>query len=562
MGETLKMKRKKSIALLCATLLGIIIFCILCVPAEVRPVFYVYNQNNQEKIQIYDAGDGNNYVFLPAYADIEQMTVSVPQHSQMMLNNVRIDNEMSCRNLALETPYELKVGNETVKLWFYQSKNIPALHIDTETGSMDKIHEDKRYEEAVSVSLYTAEGKLDFAQSTALLTGRGNTTWTYNKRPYTLKLLDDGNLLNMGNAKKWVLLANAADQSHLNNKLVFDLAKRVGMEWSPEGEYVDVYFNGEYHGLYLLAEKVEISSDRLDIKPNEGEFLCEMTSGEVEAAKLIRTKNGRNCELHNQEMVSAEQMKGMASLVDELESVILSDADLTTVDLLDLDSWACRYIIDEIAANVDSDRDSSYFYFADGKFHAGPVWDYDKGFGNCQQSRNPWSFVANNYKRSAYSVLPYYHALYHNQSFQKRVREIFHEQFLPVLEEQMNDAIDKLVEEIQAAERMDNLRWENQTPHEQSSALIRTNPETVKSYINARVDFLKSAWIDGKEYCTVQFDMKNGWEYVNYAVEKELCLSVSDENINSVDWINTATGEQFDFKQPITEDLVLTKSEE
>lgn len=562
MGETLKMKRKKSIALLCAALLGIIIFGSLCASAEVRPVFYIYNQNNQEKIQVYDAGDGNNYVFLPAYADIEQMTVSAPKHSEVMLNNVRIGQEMPCHDLALETPYELKIGDETVTLWFYQSQNIPALHIDTETGSMKKLLEDKEYEEAVSISLYTAEGKLDFEHSTALLTGRGNTTWTYNKRPYTLKLLDDGNLLNMGNAKKWVLLANAADQSHLNNKLIFDLAKRVGMEWSPEGEYVDVYFNGEYHGLYLLAEKVEIGSDRLDIQTDEGEFLCEMTSGKVEAEKLIKTSSGRNCEVHNQEMLSTEQMKGMASLVDELERVILSDEDLTKIDLIDLDSWVCRYIIDEIAANVDSDRDSSYFYFADGQFHAGPVWDYDKGFGNCQQSRNPWSFVANNYKRSEYSILTYYHALYQNQSFQKRVREIFNERFLPVLEGQINDTIDKLTEQIQAAERMDHLRWENQTPLEQSSALIRTNPETVKSYINERVEFLKSAWIDGKEYCTVQFDMKNGWEYVNYAVEKGLCLSVSDENINSVDWINAENGEQFDFKQPIKEDLVLTKSNE
>ena len=78
-----------------------------------------------------------------------------------------------------------------------------------------------------------------------------------------------------GAADKWILLANATDETNLHNKLVLDLAEQVGLGWVPEHIYTDVYLNGTYNGLYLLIEKPEVGSSRLNLDSNNG-FLCKV----------------------------------------------------------------------------------------------------------------------------------------------------------------------------------------------------------------------------------------------------------------------------------------------
>ena len=75
-----------------------------------------------------------------------------------------------------------------------------------------------------------------------------------------------------------------------------------------------------------------------------------------------------------------------------MEEIIFSGEDLRNSTIIDLDSWIRRYLIDEISGNVDSDHASSYFYYTDGLFYAGPVWDYDLAFGNSDQVPDPVSF--------------------------------------------------------------------------------------------------------------------------------------------------------------------------
>jgi hypothetical protein len=52
------------------------------------------------------------------------------------------------------------------------------------------------------------------------------------------------------------------------------LASRLGLVWTPECRYVDLYLNGEYSGLYLLVEKLEVADARLTLDSARGDFLC------------------------------------------------------------------------------------------------------------------------------------------------------------------------------------------------------------------------------------------------------------------------------------------------
>ncbi|MDO5477456.1 MAG: CotH kinase family protein, partial [Eubacteriales bacterium] len=85
--------------------------------------------------------------------------------------------------------------------------------------------------------------------------GRGNSSWKEDKKQYSLNLASERSILGMNNARKFALIANTSDPSFLRNKTTYDLAVLTGMPASPQCVFVNVYFNGEYHGLYLMAQR-------------------------------------------------------------------------------------------------------------------------------------------------------------------------------------------------------------------------------------------------------------------------------------------------------------------
>ncbi|SCP99604.1 CotH kinase family protein [Anaerobium acetethylicum] len=93
--------------------------------------------------------------------------------------------------------------------------------------------------------------------------GRGNSTWGLNKNPYKIKLEKSTDLLGFGKSKHWVLIANYMDESHMRNKLAYDLSQDMGMP-SMQSAYVELVLNGEYVGLYQLCEQVRISDTRVN----------------------------------------------------------------------------------------------------------------------------------------------------------------------------------------------------------------------------------------------------------------------------------------------------------
>ena len=100
---------------------------------------------------------------------------------------------------------------------------------------------------------------------------RGNGTYTYDKKPYRIKFNSKTNLfgLNKGaKAKSWVLLAEYADQSMLRNMTAFYMGNSL---FNYSNNYcssylpVNLYLNGEYHGLYVLAEQQQANTNRIKI---------------------------------------------------------------------------------------------------------------------------------------------------------------------------------------------------------------------------------------------------------------------------------------------------------
>lgn len=88
-----------------------------------------------------------------------------------------------------------------------------------------------------------------------------NTNWNEKapKKGYRLELSKTASLLGMRKDDDWLLLAMYYDSPRMRVKLSFDLwrslEKTNPTAILPETEYVSLYINGEFQGLYLLAER-------------------------------------------------------------------------------------------------------------------------------------------------------------------------------------------------------------------------------------------------------------------------------------------------------------------
>ena len=51
----------------------------------------------------------------------------------------------------------------------------------------------------------------------------------------------------------------------MNTKTAFDIAEILGLYYSPQCTWIDLYLNGEYSGIYLLTESVSAGAGRVEI---------------------------------------------------------------------------------------------------------------------------------------------------------------------------------------------------------------------------------------------------------------------------------------------------------
>ena len=515
---------------------------------------YFESEAGTEEINIYESENGYSYAFLPAFVALEDMKFNVPFTLRAYIDGNAISSGDSCKDVIINHEYQFTVNNRSTTLVFCRSSNIASFFIDTSTGTMEHIHQDQQREENAAVRLYSSDGTLGCSELYASIKGRGNTTWWYDfyKKPYVLTFPSQESLLEMPPSIKWILLANTEDESHLRNKIVFDTANSLIPGFAPESRYVDLYLNGEYAGLYLLTEKVGLDSNLPELDVNNGEFLCsiEIASRVSGFPHSFETATGRSMEIVEPQNVSSDEALRIQSLVNTMEAAIFSGNASTLVNTLDIDSWATRYLIDEVFANVDSDNTSSYFSHSDGVFRAGPVWDYDLSFGDYLK------YLEYNRFYSYPSVfickdMPYNSALLSNEAFRERMVELYCEKVLPLVSDLALQGLENQYSLIEDSVKMNALRFGH------TDVLATPVVQEMCDYLSARIDFLSSAWIDGKEYCSVDFYYPSGDILLYTAAERGTTVNPDFLNTTYPAWVDTYTGEIFDFSQPILSDISL-----
>ena len=523
-----------------------------------------------EQIVPWKDENGDFYVFLPGYADLSKAQIKVNSTGKLRINNIESIDGMLCDAFQLNTAYELEVmkskETQTCQLTFVQSANVATMYIDTTSGSMKHIHAAKGNEESGEIRLYTADGKLNYYGDLLNINGRGNATWLYQeKKPYSIKLSAEADLLNMGTAQKWILLANAYDPSNMRNKIVFDFAKEVGLLYSPDSQWVDLYLNGEYTGLYLLCERNEVQEERVNISPETG-YLVSMELEERLAAQnypYVLTKEKQALRIYyapSGDDTGKTVLRAFQSVENALlaEDGIDPDTGKHWTELIDLDSWVRKYLIEEIFASNDGGFMSQFFYFDtaddDGKVYAGPVWDFDVSLGNTEnwQFTEPNAFYARRLFARDTNHTPWFYSLYKKEQFYDCLIKSFETEFLPVLEDLLNSKMMGYTQRIKKSTQMNQTRWACD-----KDAGMEAN--RVIHFLKQRIEFLSAVWLEGKCYFEVSVNQGNNAYYAYYAIAPGECMPVlpvlpDEEYQTFLGWYYADTDEPFDSSVPITQD--------
>lgn len=247
--------------------------------------------------------------------------------------------------------------------------------------------------------------------------GRGNYTWNLAKKPYQIKLPDAAGLLGMAPAKTWILLANHADASLMRNKLAYDLAADIGLPYSPESRWVDVRINGQYRGNYLLSEKTEVKTNRVELVHPQG-ILAELDNnyGTAEdhyfytstSKTLFTLKDAKSSLPDLPTPLPPDTQDGwndMRDTLNQLDSLLYAPTfDWAAISaLIDVDSFVKYYFIFEVAENPEITQSSVFFYKdgPDDKLHAGPVWDFDSSLGQYNKSESYGADTLSEYVKNA-----------------------------------------------------------------------------------------------------------------------------------------------------------------
>lgn len=432
---------------------------------------------------------------------------------------------------------------EPLKVQILFGSEIPFAFLDTESGNLQFLQESKENREKGSLYFVGKDRSLEYAGRLSKVKIRGNATRLQPKSPFRFRLESERSLAGLGASEDYVLLAEYGDISLMQNKAAMELANRTTDLYEPDGEHIDLYVNGNYMGVYLLCEGISIGNNRLEISDLEQETdlqnaldleayeAFEEVSGEDTMAKGyeiphnpeditggylleleyhgryegeettgFRTAQDWSLVIKEPDHASREQVMYIRERFQRAEDAMYAsdwknpDTGQPLEELVDLESFVHKYLLDEICMNTDPW--TSQFLYKDREddvFHFGPAWDYDMAFGHYDTGFSPEEFYGN------WHI--WYSEVYDYPKFQEILKEEYAASYLPVLKELTDKKIPEWEEEIRDSAQMNFTRWDIEEIYGRNS-IVRTGDsfeacvESLRDYIRHRTGFLSSQWLE------------------------------------------------------------------
>ncbi len=260
---------------------------------------------------------------------------------------------------------------------------------------------------------------------------RGNSSLSFNQKKYTIETWDaegndlDVSLLGMPAEADWVLLAPYNDVSCVRDVFAFYMWNEMG-HWGPRTQMCEVVVNGEYVGVYALCERIKRGKNRIDISKLKAEdiegrdvtggYILRIDAYDDEDETFTSVVNGIQVQqtwswggmtstvveapitwtiyYPKKEDIQPEQRAYIQDYVNQAELAIqadnFADPEEGYAHFIDAASFVDYFIHTEVSLNADGFKRSAYYYKEKdkkdgsvGKLFAGPVWDFNLAYGNC-----------------------------------------------------------------------------------------------------------------------------------------------------------------------------------
>lgn len=216
---------------------------------------------------------------------------------------------------------------------------------------------------------------------TTTIAGRGNSTWSYPKKPYKIKFSQSIALLGMPAGKTFSLLANYCDKSLMRTAVGFTIGRVLRQPWVPESRFVELVLNGEHLGTYQLTESVKVSDNRVQL--GETGFMVEYDTHYYQADYSFHTGvfNYPIAFKYPDNNLDTAILEYVCRFFNEWEGALHASDYLETrhwSDYIDIESFAKWYYQKNLLQMEECNR---YYLKNDttsqSRLCMGPLWDFE-----------------------------------------------------------------------------------------------------------------------------------------------------------------------------------------
>ncbi len=441
--------------------------------------------------------DGVKYLFLPASADLTKLSLTVtttPESDKVLLTGDKgtayLQGTVDLTAVAAANADGYRAitaavgkGADTLTFRVMQASAIPTMYLTSSGAAQgrDWVDASKSNAATGTMNLIGTDGVPVYSGELKQIKARGNSTFTYaEKKSYQIKLAEPSDLLGkQEQVKTWVLLASYFDATQMHDKLIKDLAAKLGLAYTASCDWVNLYYDGAYRGIYLLSEKNSVGETSVAITDMEqayeqlnegygtdmttalaensygqqyqytkdltepenitGGYLIELNHDMWDEASGFKTRQGVAFNVKSPEWCGDSAMKYISEYYQAFEDAVYAtneagaytgyneDTGKYFYDYVDMDSLVKVFLLQELSLNCDGFISSVYFYKdADGKMFAGPIWDQDMTFGTGWTKTNAADIEDYHYLAKALIQIPAFKTAvveYYSSTFAPAVRE-------------------------------------------------------------------------------------------------------------------------------------------
>lgn len=388
--------------------------------------------------------------------------------------------------------------------------------------------------------------------SLACIRGRGNSTWSTQKKPYRIEYEKKQDLFGMGENKVWALMANSFDDTLIRNRITYWMGPKTRVKFTPQCIPVDVVMIGfkkdengieqevsrDYLGSYCLSETVRVDESRVNIdnlKKGDtdqdtitGGYVLAIYSPGQDSEKIpesswFTTDSGLQLTHIDPEFddeVLSEgreaQRKYIQDYVNELDKLIMNSETITPqihdqiAGMMDLESLADYWWIQEFSCNGDAfNTGSTYVYKTrNGKLFWGPLWDFDLAWNRTMDQEPGYATGLCNTEMNWVDKLREEDSQFADLLVERWKDETdgIRKHLLKIIEDSPDGILNKYSEEIRRSYAMNQERWMDYDDPE-FQVDLNQSIKKLRFWIDNRIKWIDKNIDDvGNVHCTITYE--------------------------------------------------------